>query len=695
LSSILNKHAPVKTKILRPKPANPWFTPALKKLKRARRRLEHIWSRSHSAYDLVRLRSTTNHYHAAIIKAKRNYNSTLISSAAANPRKLWTTVNNFLHRKSSPVLPSHECLKSLSQSFATFFSDKILKLHTNLLSKASHISPHSDPPSHPVILSNFQPVTHDEVSKLLSQSPATDCDLDPIPTSLLKQCASVLLPTITNIINLSLSSGIFPDQFKSCSVHPLLKKPNLNREDLGNYRPVSHLSFLSKLTERIAKNRLMNHLSSNKLLNSFQSAYLKSHSTETTLLSVHDHIVRAMSLQQVSCLCLLDLSAAFDTIDHSILIHRLSSWFGISGCALSWVKSYLSNRSFYVNLTGTKSSVFQLLYGVPQGSVLGPLLFILYTTPLSHIISKSASNHHLYADDTQLYMSFPATDFSSNIAHLEDTIVSICDWMSANFLSLNPAKTEFLLIGQPRQLAKLDHPTISLPDNVTLSPAISARNLGVIFDSKLSFTEHISAISKSCLYHIRDLKRLRSTIDQPTARIIATALIHSKLDYCNSLLLNLPASHLNRLQLVLNSAARAVTRTSKFGHISPILKDLHWLKINERIKYKVLSLTYKILTTNQPSYLRSLLEFQAARSTRSSSVITLIRPSNPSRLKLTDRSFYHQAPALWNSLPADLRIPSDNFLTHRSVSNSSPFALSVSNFHKKLKTFLFHHSFPP
>ena len=150
----------------------------------------------------------------------------------------------------------------------------------------------------------------------------------------------------------------------------------------------------------------MDHLSSYKLLNSFQSAYLKSHSTETALLSVHDHIIRAMSLQQITCLCLLDLSAAFDTIDHSILIHRLTSWFGINGSVLSWLKSYLSNRSFYVNLTGTKSSIFQLLYGVPQGSVLGPLLFILYTTPLSHIISKSASNHHLYADDTQLYMSF-------------------------------------------------------------------------------------------------------------------------------------------------------------------------------------------------------------------------------------------------------------------------------------------------
>jgi hypothetical protein len=148
------------------------------------------------------------------------------------------------------------------------------------------------------------------------------------------------------------------------------------------------------------KKRLLDHLSDNNLLNPFQSAYLKSHSTETALLSLHDHIIRAMSQQQITCLCLLDLSAAFDTTDHSILLQRLSSWFDISNTALAWIKSYLYNRSFYVNLHGAKSSVFQLLYGVPQGSVLGPLLFILYTTPLSRIISESSIDHHLYADDT-------------------------------------------------------------------------------------------------------------------------------------------------------------------------------------------------------------------------------------------------------------------------------------------------------
>ena len=159
------------------------------------------------------------------------------------------------------------------------------------------------------------------------------------------------------------------------------------------------------------KQRLTHHLSSNSLLNSFQSAYTKHHSTESTLLSVHDHIIKAMSQQKNTALSLLDLSAAFDTIDHSILIHRLSSWFGFEGTVLSWLQSYLSSRSFIVNINSSLSASLPLHQGVPQGSVLGPLLFILYTTPLSSLISDSSIKHHLYADDTQLFISFSAPDF--------------------------------------------------------------------------------------------------------------------------------------------------------------------------------------------------------------------------------------------------------------------------------------------
>ena len=187
---------------------------------------------------------------------------------------------------------------------------------------------------------------------------------------------------------------------------------------------------------------------------------------------------------------LVSLSAAFDTIDHTILLHRLKSWFGFTDTVLSWIQSYLSSRSFTVDINGIKSPPSKLLYDVPQGSVLGPLLFILYTTPLSSIISQSSVNHKLYADDTQLFLSFSADTFSENILLLQNTIPNISSWMASNFLSLNPAETEFLPIGLPAQLSKIHNPTLTISSNTTIQPVSSARNLCIIFDSNLSFSEH-------------------------------------------------------------------------------------------------------------------------------------------------------------------------------------------------------------
>ena len=208
-------------------------------------------------------------------------------------------------------------------------------------------------------------------------------------------------------------------------------------------------------------------------------------------------------------------------------------------------------------------------------------------------------------------------------------------------------------------------------------------------------SDHISALCKSALCQIRDIRRIRVSLDYNTAHTITTSLIHSRLDYCNSLFLNLPKSQLNRLQLVLNASARAVTRTPKFSHISPVLKSLHWLKINERIHFKIISLIYKVLQTNQPIYLRNLLTIQPASNTRSSSVVTLLRSSAPSRLHLNDRSFSYYAPILWNSLPKEFRQPASHSTTIPASVPVPVLALSSSQFHSKLKTFLFSHSYPP
>jgi len=228
-----------------------------------------------------------------------------------------------------------------------------------------------------------------------------------------------------------------------------------------------------------------------------------------------------------------------------------------------------------------------------------------------------------------------------------------------------------------------------MPDNTILLPVQSARNLGFLFDNHLTFSNQISNLTKSCFHHIRDLRRVRDSLDLNTARLIATSIVHSKLDYCNSLYLNLPSSKIHRLQLIQNAAARAVSNCRKFDHITPVLKSLHWLKIQERIHYKVISLTYNAPQFNQSAYLHDPLSIQSSSRTRSSDSVTLVRPSNPSYLKITNRSFHHQAPILWNSLPPSLRqhsLPSSTF----PVINLSPHL-----FHSKLKTYLFLKSFPP
>jgi len=223
---------------------------------------------------------------------------------------------------------------------------------------------------------------------------------------------------------LALSEGTFPDSYKMAIVRPLLKKHNLPHDDLSSYRPISNLNFLSKVLERIILTRINTHLQTFPSLCRFQSAYRKFHSTETALLRIYNDLLVASNQQEVSALVLLDLSAAFDTIDHQILLTRLSTFFGFSGTALSLLESYLSNRFLHVNIENHSSDPHLITTGVPQGSVLGPLLFSLYTSPISNIFTNSNVKFHLYADDTQLYISFSGSESSTHLATLSSTLDS-------------------------------------------------------------------------------------------------------------------------------------------------------------------------------------------------------------------------------------------------------------------------------
>ena len=321
-----------------------------------------------------------------------------------------------------------------------------------------------------------------------------------------------------------------------------------------------------------------------------------------------------MAKGSVTDLTLLDLSTVFDTIDHTILLDRLNGYYGISKLALGWFKSYLSERTHSVKVGSTLSYPVAHQYGVPQGSVLGPILFSLYTNPISSIIhSHSSINYHFYADDTQLYIALSPTNFSHFIQKVKNCLNNIQNFMFTNKLKLNPDKTEFILIGLKNNRKQLlSHFPIYILGN-QVSTAQSIKNLGVVFDSNFTFSDHVSQVIKSTRVHARDL------LDLKTSFLLANALVSSRLDYCNSLFLSLTDFELRRLQLVQNSLCRVVTRSSKFSHTTPQLKRLHWLPVRYRVQFKIGLITYKILNQGQPVYLRELIHsYISSRNTRRS-----------------------------------------------------------------------------
>ena len=228
-------------------------------------------------------------------------------------------------------------------------------------------------------------------------------------------------------------------------VTPLHKKPSLDRNSLKNYRPVSNLSFLSELIEKVVANQLNEFISHEGLLNVNQSAYKSSHSTETALLKIQNDIALSVDSGKAVALTLLDLSAAFDTIDHSLLYDCLHDWFGLDGTVLLWIKSYRKQK---IKIGNSFSEAVILPFGVPQGSVLGPLLFTLYTSPLSQVISKFNVTHHLYAGDTQIYLAVDSRNFDSSIEELTECLKSVQEWMVGVKRKLNPETNKFIIIGQ-------------------------------------------------------------------------------------------------------------------------------------------------------------------------------------------------------------------------------------------------------
>uniref|UniRef100_A0A3P9NVX9 Reverse transcriptase domain-containing protein n=1 Tax=Poecilia reticulata TaxID=8081 RepID=A0A3P9NVX9_POERE len=323
----------------------------------------------------------------------------------------------------------------------------------------------------------------------------------------------------------------------------------------------------------------------------------------------------------------------------------------MSGCVLKWFTSYLVGRTFSVSVGNVVSDSAGLLWGVPQGSVLGPVLFLLYLLPLSRVIQKfSEVSYHLYADDLQLYCSFKPSE-PHKLCALTSCLAEVTKWFTENSLLLNSNKTETLIVAPDSAVPGIKQHL----GNLSCTVKSNLRNLGVFMDGAMSMERHVTQLVRNCFFQIRNISKLCEMVTYGELEMIIHAFVSSRLDYCNSLFTCLNKRELMRLQVVQNSAARLLTCTHRREHITPILKSLHWLPVSYRMHYKILVLTFRALHGQTPDYIKNLIQpYVSTRSLRSSNLNLLTVPRTFFKTR-GDRSFKAVAPRLWNELPCTIR----------------------------------------
>ena len=649
----LDLHAPVtiKKSILRPDTS--WYTSHLLDKKRLLRKLETQYTTNPSPSKLAEYRSLKIQHRKQLKFAKAAHIASKFDLIRNDSKATHRLSAELLGRKLRHPLPTASPTE-LPILFSRFFGNKLSDIIQSL-PEPSYKQKHQHIESS---LGHFSDPSLLQVVSFIKKSHSSS-SLDPIPTTLLHQIANTVAPPLLKICSQSMATGIVPNDFKKAIITPILKNSNLDSLNISNYRPISNLSIHSKTLERIVASQLTEHLDTNNILHPLQSAYTLRKSTETAMTKITSDLMYSLDNIHGTILVLLDMSAAFDTLDHKILINRLMS-IGITGTALKWFESYLNNRTSTVCIDNKYAPPQSISHGVPQGSVLGPILFNIYMLPLFTIIEKHIGvSFHSYADDIQLYMKCNETTKSTPHI-LSNCISDIHDWLNNNSLRLNPSKSESIFLHLPFRSNEIQCPPLITSGTTSIDYSKTVRNLGVMLDSTLSFKTQTAKILKTVNYHLHCLRLIRRSIPFEVAATIASSFILPHFDYCNQLLNGIPAYMIRRLQTLQNAIVRCVHLLPRRSNdsITPFLKSLHWLPIASRILYKTILLTHKALHHNSPDYLASLINKSATvnqKNTRSTNTFHLDTVHKYKLHSTNCRSFVISAPYLWNSLPSDIR----------------------------------------
>ena len=624
----------------------PWITPGLLASIRTKRKLYRKFLKNPLRFG-NEYRRHKNLLTTLTRTAREQYYHNLLQQSSGNSKKIWTNINSILgkkHKSNNSSIKINGQINNepnvIASTFNSYFNNVLISLSNNIPDRGATFETfmHQQIPESP----NFNTTSIDEVKNIIKElKNSTSFGWDNIPTNIIKIAIHAIAPILTILINKSLSQSIFPNSLKRAKISPIFKSKD--KLDVKNYRPISVLPIFSKIYEKVFYNRLYNYFSTNNLFSPSQFGFRQGTSTEHALLKFTDDVLQAFDNKKITVATFMDLSKAFDCVNHNILLSKLDTY-GVPRSAIAWIKSYLTDREHFVIWNQTESPTLKLNIGVPQGSILGPLLFLVYVNDLANT-SKDLS-FVLFADDTTVYIS--KSSVNEAVTAINAELIPIVNWFDANKLTLNIDKTQLMILSRKHE-KKSDHPV--LLRGQPIAQISEAKFLGVIVDQHLNWKSHITMVaqklSKSCglIYRIRKNLNLESKI------LIYYSLIQPYLTYCINVWSSTYKTNLRSVTIAQKRAMRALFTTQTHSHSIDMFIAHKILPLPQMIEFHETILAYKVINNQFVLDNFLILPINQAHDLRNNDDLRIPRVTS-SHTKLFIKT---RATNSWNALPNDIR----------------------------------------